>query len=141
VIVGALLGGCSASDSTATRQGATSTTSVLRTPKAGTTTLTDQNNGQTISLHPGDRARVLLSNTYWTFQPDSAPAVLRSDGPAVVRPQLRGCVPGEGCGTVMVAYTAIEPGTATITATRTTCGEAISCTPANDHFQITFVVD
>jgi hypothetical protein len=82
----------------------------------------------------------VLASTYWTLQPSSNPIVLQPNGQPIVAPQIRGCVPGQGCGTVTTDFTASTTGTAIVTATRTTCGEALACTPANSHYEVTITV-
>ena len=107
---------------------------------AGPTSVSDRDNGTTVRLHTGGRLRVVLDSTYWAFAPSSDPAVLRGDGTPVVDPQASGCVPGAGCGTVTATFTAVAGGSATVTATRTTCGEAMRCTGANGRYTVTVVV-
>jgi hypothetical protein len=99
-------------------------------------TLTYSDGGRSIEVHDGDSVKVILSSTYWSFQDSSNPNVLRSGGSAKVVPQLSGCVPGQGCGTVTATFKAIGVGTATIVATRTVCGEALRCNRTNDHYQV-----
>ena len=55
-------------------------------------------------------------------------------------PQLKGCVPGEGCGTVTALYDAVAPGRADVNAKRTSCGEAMSCTGNLGFYRVTVVV-
>jgi hypothetical protein len=55
-------------------------------------------------------------------------------------PRLRGCVPGEGCGTVTATYVATGVGSALVSAERTTCGEVLRCAPQNGHFWIRVIV-
>jgi hypothetical protein len=100
-------------------------------------TLKDHANGTSVTIPRGDSVRVILASTYWTFQDTSNAAILRSDGAAQVVPQPSGCVPGEGCGTVTETFTGLSAGTATIVAVRTVCGEALRCTGANGHYQVT----
>jgi hypothetical protein len=165
LLAAAFLGACASSDpkaarhapatalpsSTSTPTGstnaATTTTTTPSSPTTappsavpGVTTLTEHDNGTTIALHLGDRLRVVLASTYWTFQPSSDPTVLHPDGQPVITPQTSGCVTGQGCGTVTADLTASSTGTTVVTATRTTCGEALACTPANGHYQVTITV-
>jgi uncharacterized lipoprotein len=101
-----------------------------------TKTVSDRNNDTTVTLHVGERLRVRLASTYWTIHTASAPTVLRSDGQPVTTPQPNGCVPGAGCGTQTATFTALKHGTATVTASRTTCGEALQCTRTNGFYTI-----
>ena len=82
---------------------------------------------------------MVLSSTYWQFQPSSDPSVLRAEGSPATSPSP-GCVPGAGCGTATATFTALSPGQATIVATRTSCGEAMLCQGSAGHYQIEVVV-
>jgi hypothetical protein len=104
--------------------------------------LLDRDNRRTLSVRAGSRVTVRLDNTYWTFAPASGRA-LRQDGTVLLRavpPGSQRCVPGEGCGTVAVAFEAVRPGRQTIVATRTSCGEAMRCNADKGHYQVTIVV-
>ena len=101
--------------------------------------MADANDGQTVTLHPGNHLLVVLSSTYWQFQPSSDPSVLHAEGSPATSPSP-GCVPGAGCGTVAATFTAVAPGHATIVATRTSCGEAMLCLGSAGHYQIDVVV-
>jgi hypothetical protein len=105
----------------------------------GTVAVADANDGQTVTLHPGEHLRVALASTYWQIQPSSDPSVLRADGSPATSPSP-GCVPGAGCGTAAATFTAVAPGHATVVATRTSCGEAMGCQGAAGHYQIEVVV-
>lgn len=100
----------------------------------------DRDNGTTVRLRAGARLRVVLSSTYWNFDPSSNPEVLGSNGAPTIDPQLKGCVIGAGCGTVTATFTATARGSAIVTATRTTCGEALACTGSQGHYTITVIV-
>ena len=109
-------------------------------PKSTTKTITERDNRTIVTLRAGDHLKLVLSNTYWTIQPASDQAVLRSDGPPVTKATLAGCVPGGGCGTKTETFTAVGGGKATVSASRTTCGEALRCTGGNGNFDVTVVV-
>ncbi|HEX9034343.1 MAG TPA: hypothetical protein VF834_21060 [Streptosporangiaceae bacterium] len=102
----------------------------------------DSSNGATVRMRVGGRLELTLSSTYWQVRGSSAPAVLRQDGPARVLPRPGTCpaIPGLGCAPVRVLFTALAPGTAVISASRTTCGEALACRPDQRHFSVTIVV-
>jgi len=89
-----------------------------------------------VGIHIGDHVRVILESTYWTFGPVSNSAILGKLGPAHVATR-HGCVPGQGCGTVTVLFKAVGLGTATITATRSSCGEAMGCTVESATYRVT----
>lgn len=103
---------------------------------ASAVTLTDADNHRHVTLHVGEWLTLVLGSTYWTVQDSSNPEVLRRAGDPVVEPQLRGCVPGQGCGTVTAAFTGVGAGDAVVTATRTTCGEAMACTGAAGLYRV-----
>jgi hypothetical protein len=99
------------------------------------TTVTDKSSGTTMSLHVGDRLRVVLGSTYWRFRGLPTNPAVKSAGSTSIRPD-RDCLPGGGCGTVVHQYSAIGTGRATITATRTSCGEAMACSPEQGKFTL-----
>ena len=143
----ALLSGCSSSPS-APSAGSTAVTSSPgsstshRSLPSTTVLLFDRDNGRTLSVSAGTRVSVRLANTYWQFAHGSDRA-LRQDGAVAVRalpPGSRQCVPGEGCGTLVAAFEAVRPGRQAITATRTTCGEAMRCTGGQGHYNVTVIV-
>ena len=112
-------------------------------PRARTVQVDETNDGQTVTLRPGDHLTVVLHSTYWKFDPPSNPAVVSADGDPVYAgggPKCGG-PPGSGCGTVTAYYTAGHPGSAVVSAGRTTCGEALRCGPANSRWAVTVRVE
>jgi hypothetical protein len=98
-------------------------------------------NGKTVHVSVGDKIELILSSTYWNVQGSSAATVVHQDGPTVTKAAPMGqCVPGQGCGVVRTYFTARSAGTAVITASRTTCGEAMACSPKQSHFTLTVKV-
>jgi hypothetical protein len=83
---------------------------------------------------------VQLGTVFWDFQPVSDGTVLVADGDAVFSSTGQ-CPPGVGCGTSTQRYRALSAGTATVTATRTNCGEALVCTPDQASYSVTVIVD
>jgi hypothetical protein len=107
-------------------------------PPPGQSVQVDESaDGSDVTLAKGDRLQVTLHSTYWQFNPSSDSAVLAADGAPRPGPGTN-CptFPGSGCGTVTQMYTAGKAGTATVTATRTTCGEALACSPPQ-HYAVT----
>jgi hypothetical protein len=115
------------------------TSTSVRIDVKSATTATDSDNGHAITIHPGDRLRLVLASAYWTIN-DPHSAALRLDGPPEYPAATSHCVPGQGCGGVIANFTALQPGTATITASRTSCGEAMRCTPAAGRYSVTIEV-
>ena len=101
---------------------------------------TDRENGHTIALLRGQRLRVELSNTHWQFQDSSDRSVLRLDGVPQLSPQTSGCAAYVGCGTATATYIGVAAGRAIVTATRTSCGEAMGCTGSNARYSLNVVV-
>jgi hypothetical protein len=99
----------------------------------------EKQDGGTVMLRRGQRLRVVLHSTYWELKGVSVPAVLRLVGQPVVTPKP-GCVPGQGCGTVIATYIAKTLGSSVVTAERTSCGEAMGCTAAAGKFTLTVAV-
>jgi len=102
----------------------------------------DQSNGHTVSVKVGDRLELVLASDYWTVRGSSLPRVLRQDGPTSDLPTPPGCghIPGLGCVPIRTDFSALAAGTAVITASRTSCGEAMGCAPGQRHFTVTVVV-
>ena len=143
-VIGSLLvlSGCAQSS-------ASSTPSPLVSRDSGVTIGTAAN-GHTVQVHAGQQLRVILGrateagSTYWAFADVAGPVVIQ-DGPQVVAALpmgSAGCgsIPGAGCGTVTLVARAARPGTATITATRTTCGEAMMCPQNSRDFRVVIQV-
>jgi hypothetical protein len=102
---------------------------------------TDAQNGQSIEVHAGDTVRVTLSSTAWSISGSSDSTVLEQAGLQVVSPaSLGACYPGENCGTTYAIYRAIKVGTATVDASRVSCGEARMCVGPERSYQVTVVV-
>jgi hypothetical protein len=119
--------------------------SVARHPVAGgarVIVVRDDANGKTVPARAGDRIELILSSSYWSVTGSSAPRVLREDGPTVLLPRPSSCpaIPGLGCVPVRTDFTARTGGTAVITASRSSCGEALRCMPDQTRFTVTVVV-
>jgi len=120
----------------------------LRSARAGAThppgsqnvTVSETDNGHTISVRRQDVVTAVLHSTYWTFNKPSDQRVLLAMSDPTASPQTRGCVPGQGCGTVTVRYLAVGVGRSVISAHRDTCGEALKCSPAQSDWRVTVVV-
>ena len=102
----------------------------------------DKSNGHTVSLKVGERLELILASSYWTVQGSSVPGVLHQDGQTRLLAPPPGCgsIPGMGCAPIRTDFSAVAPGTATITAQRLSCGEALRCLPSQQHFALTVVV-
>lgn len=102
----------------------------------------DNANGKSVSARAGDRIELILSSSYWHVTGSSAPGVLRQDGPSVLLSRPGSCpdIPGLGCVPVRADFTALTDGTAEITATRSTCGEALRCAAGQTRFTVFVVV-
>ena len=133
-----VLSGCAQSSASGTPAPSVSRKSVVTVRTAA--------NGDTVQVHVGQQLRVVLGSateagsTYWAFADVTGPVVIQ-DGPQVVQAVpvgSAGCgsLPGAGCGTVTLVARAASPGTATITATRTTCGEAMMCPQNRRDFRV-----
>ena len=98
----------------------------------------NRNNGQTITVHQGQRLHVVLYSTYWTINGGHNQAV-RVVSAQQFFPDNRsaGCHAGSGCGYVSRDFLATSPGSATLTAARTTCGEALRCAPSQSSWTLT----
>lgn len=99
-------------------------------------TLSESDNGRTVTVATGETVRITLHSTYWTFAPSNATNVLELVGQPRFAPAAT-TVPGTGAGTVEVDYRVVQAGKATVAASRTTCGEALACTPEQRSFMVT----
>lgn len=101
--------------------------------------LTEADNGKTVTAQRYQMIRLELHSTYWMLSGPSDASVLRPTNGRTVIPSP-GCVPGQGCGTVVATYQAAADGHAQLSASRTTCGEALTCTPGNGSFAVMVIV-
>src|SRR5215472_15681400 len=76
-------------------------------------TVSDADNGRTVTIAPGQRLTVTLGSTYWTIGASSNPSVLRQVGQPVASPGS--CPPGVGCGEVSATFAAVQSGRADVT--------------------------
>ena len=97
----------------------------------------DADKGATLSVAVGGTVTVTLTSTYWRFAPVAG--ALRQ---VAVQPHFAHGhrPPGTGAGTLVATYRAVAAGTATVTASRTSCGEAMRCTPAAGTYRVTVIV-
>jgi len=96
--------------------------------------------GKTVAVTVGTSVELVLHNSYWNINNSSNPKVLAEIGEPTYLPATSACVPGGGCNPVQATFTAMTPGTAVLSASRTSCGEAMLCAPGQRHFQVTIVV-
>jgi hypothetical protein len=120
--------------------GAGQTASTPRSASRPPLRVSERQNGKTVSLRRGQRLLVVLHSTYWKFQGSSNRKVLRQRGAPSVEPALGRCVPGGGCGTVTASFLGAGAGSASVTATRTSCGEALGCTASSGRYAVRVVV-
>ncbi|MGZ4132259.1 MAG: hypothetical protein ACXVWF_04370 [Actinomycetota bacterium] len=124
--------GCAASSA----QGASSSAASCGPPKV----LDERANGTTVHLCVGQALRVELHSTYWQDVASSRASILLGGSTKALPPSPSACVPGAGCGTLVTSFRAVSAGTATVSAHRTTCGEALLCSPDQRSFSLTVTV-
>ncbi len=109
---------------------------------SGTVTAGESDNGRTIMLSVNDELVVRLNSTYWQFVVPAPGGAVVSLGPQEVKASApgSGCVPGAGCGTVTAMFRAVAPGQVTVSADRTSCGEALRCVGAEGTYRLHLVV-
>lgn len=110
------------------------------TPTSSDIQAGDNQNGKSVTLHPGQTLLVTLGSTYWTIQGSSDSLVLAPVDKAVTSPQSCSAPPGSGCGTVSQEFRAVKAGTAQVTASRVSCGEAMRCVGPAGQYQLTVQV-
>jgi hypothetical protein len=102
--------------------------------------VSEKQNGGTVTVRRGQELRVVLHSTYWTINPASNSTILRLLGTTMRAKVGGGCVAGQGCGTMTGQFHALKTGKVTVTASRTSCGEALRCTGTRGHYKITVIV-
>lgn len=102
-------------------------------------TLDESAAGTTVTVRPGTQIVVVLHSTYWMFPTKPDPAILMQVGALAYAPTMP-CIPGGGCGTVSATFQAVRAGQALISASRTSCGEAMGCTGNQGSFTVTVVI-
>ncbi|MEV7938973.1 hypothetical protein AB0O82_22920 [Kitasatospora sp. NPDC088264] len=108
------------------------------TPGPPTLVLDEHADGTTVPVAPGTVIRVELHSTYWSPAAGDSPRTLRPTATATT--PAPSCRPGGGCGRVTAGFLATAPGTARLSAHRTTCGEALACPPGQRAFTVTVTV-
>ncbi|KJS58348.1 hypothetical protein [Streptomyces rubellomurinus] len=132
------LAGCgSAGPSTASSASSAAPSAPASTPAA--VTADEHADRTTLKVAAGTTVTVELHSTYWSGATSTAPDVLAPAAGPATSPSPS-CRPGGGCGTVATSFTARTPGTAHLTASRTTCGEALACGPQQRTYDVTVEV-
>ncbi|AUG78735.1 hypothetical protein CFP65_3965 [Kitasatospora sp. MMS16-BH015] len=142
LLAAATLTACGSTTTTPARSGPTAPAASVpgvTTPStpAQPLVLDEHANGTTVHLAVDATLHLDLHSTYWSRPVSSAPALLAAVTVATPGTDLPNCHPGSGCGTVVGGFTAKAPGTAQITAHRTSCGEAKPCAPDQQTFTLT----
>lgn len=108
------------------------------------TTIGEANNAKVVVVAKGGHITVTLHSTYWTLNALAGQRVLRQIGTTrtlgVLPGASHGCAAGMGCGTVTAHFLATGSGVVHFRATRTTCGEAMHCSPSQSLWTVTIRV-
>lgn len=108
---------------------------------AGNASLSEVDNGRTVAVARGANVELTLHSVYWQIVRSSDVSVIAPVSiPVYSGAGTLKCIPGSGCGTVKATFKAVARGTATISASRTSCGEALQCVGAEGTFKVTLVV-
>lgn len=126
----------SAGGSTGGSTGASPSGSPAGAPSPGSPVVLDEHaTGRTVTVGVGRVVELDLHSTYWSAPRTSDERVLVPLGAPAGVPGTN-CHPGSGCGVMRARYTAERAGTATLTAQRTSCGEAMACPPGSRTFTL-----
>ncbi|MFF3518760.1 hypothetical protein [Streptomyces sp. NPDC002573] len=106
------------------------------TPTPAHLRLDERANHTTVRATVGTSVVITLHSTYWSDLTSKAPDVLAAADTPRVTP-AHTCAPGAGCGTVELTLRAVRPGSADITARRTSCGEARRCIGGEGRYSVT----
>jgi hypothetical protein len=95
-----------------------------------------------VHVRVGNKVELILASDYWNVAGSSAPTLLAQDDPTRPMPRPSTCpsIAGLGCTPEETLFTAKAPGTAVITATRTSCGEALKCASDQEDFAVTVII-
>jgi len=115
------------------------TTTYAATPQV----ISEPSNGKVISIKTGSTFSIVLHSTYWQYDPLTATKAIQAISDPVGAPIApgptapRACThAGSGCGTVTWKFKAKSIGSATITASRTSCGEALQCAAGQGLYSV-----
>lgn len=141
IVIGVgLMAACGTAPAVTPAQPATTIpTSQSTTPATAPVALADAANHTTVRVHAGQLVQLSLKSLYWSDPVSSSTGVLASDG-AVTRAPDHRCPMGGGCGTLTARFRAAGPGTAQLTAHRSSCGEAMGCSVEQRDFTVTVIV-
>lgn len=98
----------------------------------------EKDNKTTLHVTVGATVDVILHSTYWQLAVPNAKILMPLMSEPTVTPDFNG-VAGSGLGTVEMRYKVVAAGTATIDASRVSCGEALRCTGDQGTFQTTII--
>jgi predicted secreted protein len=106
-------------------------------------TLNETNLNQRISVKVGSHLSLTLHSMYWQLSALKVGSSVTTKGTVYQRAIIpgpsapAGCrIAGMGCGIQIWNFTATKVGTTAITATRTTCGEAMRCIGTNGRYTV-----
>ena len=107
-----------------------------------TMVLRDNANGKIVTVRTGETVDLILASSYWRVSGSSSSRVLHQNGPSFLLPRPSNCphIPGLGCTPIEVVFSARTAGHAWITASRTSCGEALACAPSQRYFRVKIIV-
>ncbi|MFJ9770500.1 hypothetical protein ACIRVF_04575 [Kitasatospora sp. NPDC101157] len=131
------LTGCGSKGAATAASAPAPTTTALTTPAP--VTADEHANHTTLKVAVGATVSVQLHGTYWSAVTSSATDLLAPAGAPTTAP-APSCRPGGGCGTVTASFVARTAGTAHLTTSRTSCGEAVNCSPDQRSYDVTIEV-
>lgn len=108
-------------------------------PSPAVVALDEHANHTTVKVGVGSTVRIALHSTYWSNLTSSAPQLLQPSGTPSASADPS-CHPGGGCGTLIGTFQARTAGTAQLTAERTSCGEAMACSPDQRSYTVTITI-
>ncbi len=105
---------------------------------ARTVTVDERMNHKTVTVHKGDRVQLVLHSTYWSIDQAHRKALRTASTQGMQQGTPGpGCRTGSGCGTVTRYFVAQATGNGWLSASRTTCGEALHCSPDQGSYHLT----
>jgi hypothetical protein len=102
--------------------------------------VSDIDNGKTITVSRGTKIQVTLHSSYWNFGSIDT-KILRHLKEPLFTPDPSVSYPGSGAGALVVEYQTVGIGKTIISASRVSCGEALRCSGNQGNYFLHIIVN
>ena len=121
-------------------------TTLISNTSSASNVITERSNHKVVIIKVNEYFSVQLHSTYWTFDKLTGQNIKQIAAPVVIPTAPGSNAPGNcqiagmGCGTLTWKLKAVAKGSTTVSASRTSCGEALRCTPEQSTYSVKIVV-